>query len=108
MASFKKPCAHCGTLVDADARFCPGCGSMSPFDFLCPSCNRPVLKGQILCAGCGRPLYVECPSCGAQTFAQERCEACGAGLMVRCANHRCGALQFFENEKCTACGKKLK
>jgi hypothetical protein len=27
---------------------------------------------------------------------------------VRCANSRCGEMQFFQNVKCTACGKKIK
>jgi hypothetical protein len=43
-----------------------------------------------------------------RTFAGERCEACGGGLMIHCTNSRCGELQFFENIKCTACGKKIK
>lgn len=79
-----------------------------PFGYLCPSCLRPVEKGQPLCAGCGRPLYVACPFCGKPTFVQERCEQCGQGLLVRCGNKRCGAAQFFENTRCTACGKKIK
>jgi hypothetical protein len=41
------------------------------------------------------------------TFAGERCELCGSGLMIRCTNARCGALQFFENVRCTVCGKKI-
>ncbi len=108
MASYKQPCIHCGAFIETDARVCTGCGSRSPFGYLCPTCNRPVQKGQTLCAGCGRPLYVSCPTCGQQTFVQERCERCGAGLMVYCENKRCGALQFFQNEKCTVCGKKIK
>lgn len=108
MATYKQPCAHCGALIERDSRFCPACGSHSPFGYLCPTCLRPVRKGEMLCAGCGRPLYLPCPSCGKQTFVQERCEQCGAGMMRKCQNPRCGALQFFENTKCTACGKKIK
>ena len=109
MATYKQNCIHCSTLVDRDARFCPSCGSNSPFGYQCPTCLREIEKGtQALCAGCGRPLYITCPICGARTFVQERCEACGAGLMIRCPNPRCGVAQFFENEKCTACGKKIK
>ncbi len=108
MASYKQTCIHCGTLVDRDVRFCPKCGSGSPFGYLCPACLRSIEKGQPLCSGCGRPLYIVCPHCGQQTFAGERCDVCGKGLMVRCENKRCGVLQFFENTKCTACGKKIK
>ncbi len=108
LAFYKQPCLHCGALTDADARFCAKCGSHSPFAYLCPACLRPVQKGDTLCAGCGRMLYVTCPTCGKPTFVQERCEACGAGLMRLCSNKRCGAYQFFENTKCTVCGKKMK
>ncbi len=108
MASYKKPCLHCGCYMEADSRFCPSCGSDSPFGYLCPACRRPVEKAQAVCAGCGRPLYIACPCCGERTFVQSRCERCGSSLQVRCGNPRCGAWQFYENTKCTACGKKLR
>ena len=108
MATYKQPCVHCGTFIDRDARFCPKCASRSPFGYLCPTCLRPVEKGSAVCAECGRPLYVICPACQKQTFVDDKCEQCGASLMIRCQNPRCGELQFFENTKCTACGKKLK
>ena len=108
MASYKQQCIHCSGLIERDSRICPECGSRSPFGYHCPTCLREIQKGQLVCSGCGRPLYIACPTCGQRTFADERCEACGAGLMVKCANPRCGDLQFFENVKCTACGKKIK
>ena len=108
MAFYKQPCIHCSTLIDRDVRFCPACGSSSPFGYLCPACLRTIEKGQARCQGCGRVLYTVCPKCGSQTFVQEYCERCGAPLMRLCPNSRCGAPQFFENEKCTACGKKTK
>jgi RNA polymerase subunit RPABC4/transcription elongation factor Spt4 len=108
MATYKQNCIHCGALTDRDARFCPSCGSQSPFGYLCPTCLRPVTKDERVCAGCGRPLHIVCPVCGGATFVGERCDACGAGLMIRCPNRRCGAQQFFQNEKCTACGHKIK
>ena len=108
MASYKQPCIHCGALLDRDVRFCPKCGSGSPFGYLCPTCLRPIEKGDAICGGCGRPLVVTCPFCAEKTFVQERCERCGESLMTSCENKRCGVLQFFENTRCTACGKKLK
>jgi CRISPR/Cas system-associated protein Cas10 (large subunit of type III CRISPR-Cas system) len=108
MASYKQPCIHCGTYIEPDSRFCPSCQSQSPFGYLCPACLRPIQKGQSICSACGRPLFTACPVCGKQTFVQEKCEQCGASLMIRCQNPRCGVLQFFENTKCTACGKKIK
>ena len=108
MATYKQPCIHCKTLIERDSRLCPTCGSRSPFGYLCPTCLREIQRGSAVCAGCGRPLTVSCPSCKAPTFAGERCDACGAGLMIPCSNTRCRELQFFENVKCTACGKKIK
>jgi rRNA maturation protein Nop10 len=94
--------------IESDARFCPACQSHSPFGFLCPACLHPIEKVHQICSNCGRKLYIACPSCGKQTFAQEKCEQCGAVLTVLCKNPRCGMPQFFENIKCTACGKKIK
>ena len=108
MATYNQPCIHCGELIERDSRLCPKCSSRSPFGYNCPTCHRPIQKGQALCSGCGRPLNVPCPTCGKQTFVGERCDVCGAGLLKRCANARCGEFQFFQNTKCTACGKKLK
>ena len=108
MGSYKQNCIQCGTLIDRDVRFCPTCGSFSPFNYHCPTCFREINKGQNACAGCGRPLYITCPICGNRTFVQEKCESCGAWLVIRCKAKNCGALQFFENEKCTSCGKKIK
>lgn len=108
MASYKQPCIHCGAYIERDSQFCSSCQSGSPFGYLCPACLRPIEKGQPLCSGCGRALYIPCPACGKTTFAGERCDQCGASLMVRCQNPRCGVQQFFENEKCTTCGKKIK
>ncbi|HHU50054.1 MAG: double zinc ribbon domain-containing protein [Caldicoprobacterales bacterium] len=108
MASYKQPCIHCNTFINRDARYCPTCQSGSPFGYSCPTCLASIEKGQPVCSQCGRALYVTCINCGKPTFVQEKCEHCGVGLMVRCANPRCGAEQFFENTKCTACGKKIK
>ena len=108
MATYKQNCIHCGTLIDRDARFCPTCGSRSPFGYLCPTCLHEINKSQMICSGCGRQLYIACPVCGGRTFVQDRCESCGAGLMIKCQGKNCGEAQFFENDKCTACGRKIK
>ena len=81
MAGYKQPCIHCGTFIDSDARFCIGCGSMSPFGYHCPTCNRPIQKGQSVCSGCARPLYVVCPACGQENAPGTKfCGGCGARL----------------------------
>ena len=108
MASYKQPCIHCGGFIDRDSRVCPHCGNRSPFGYHCPKCLRVIQPGQPVCSACGRPLYIPCPTCGQQTFVGERCDACGAGLMIQCTNPRCNDLQFFDTINCTACGKKIK
>ncbi len=107
MATYKQPCIHCGAFVERDSRLCPQCGSRSPFGYHCPLCLHEIIKGQSVCAGCGRPLTIICPMCGQPTFVAERCEKCGGGLMIPCSNPRCNEPQFFQNTKCTACGKKI-
>ena len=107
MATYKQPCIHCNQFIERDVNVCPNCNSRSPFGYRCPDCLLEIEKGQRVCSGCGRALYVTCPTCGQLTFADERCEKCGKGLMVYCTNPRCNELQFFENVKCTVCGKKI-
>jgi len=109
LATYKQPCVHCGGMIERDSRLCSKCGSRSPFGFQCPTCFKPIVRGNAVCSGCGRPLVTTCPICGGQTFVgSDKCDACGKSLMIRCENQRCGELQFFENTKCTACGKVIK
>ncbi|MFY9175170.1 MAG: zinc ribbon domain-containing protein [Peptococcia bacterium] len=108
MASYKQACLHCGSYIEPDSLYCPYCKRKDPFGYHCPTCHYPIEKGQSVCSGCGRALYISCPACSKQTFVQDKCEECNTSLMIRCANPRCGAEQFFENIKCTACGKKIK
>lgn len=53
-------CPSCGTLVDADAVFCPECGaSMVPAAFTerqCPNCHAPVEEEAVFCTECGARL----------------------------------------------------
>lgn len=109
MATFKKPCMHCGELIDGNNRICAKCGSRSPFGYQCPKCLKPIERGTVLCSGCGRQLMTQCPICGGATFAgSEKCDTCGRNIMIRCENKLCGEPQYFENTKCTVCGKEIK
>jgi RNA polymerase subunit RPABC4/transcription elongation factor Spt4 len=109
MATYKQPCINCGEMIERDSRFCARCGSNSPFGSQCPTCFKPIMRGNVVCSGCGRPLTILCPICNRQTFVgEDRCDACGKSLMIRCENKLCGGLQFFENTKCTLCGKTIK
>lgn len=109
MATYKQPCIRCGELIERDSRFCPKCASRSPFGNLCPSCLKPIERGNLACSGCGRPLTTACPYCSAKLFVgDDKCSACGKSVMIQCDNKLCGQYQFFENAKCTSCGKPIK
>jgi len=109
MATFKKPCIHCGTFVEGDGRFCFVCGSHSPFGYHCPSCGKEIQRNFVGCPGCGRYLTTVCPLCGGSTFVgSEKCDACGRHLMIQCDNKRCTEKMYFEITTCTACGKTIK
>ena len=61
-------CAACGTLMEADAVFCPNCGAQKevpkgpevvaeaePGKVICPNCGKPV-EPKAFCAFCGTKL----------------------------------------------------
>ena len=109
MATYKQPCIHCGEMIERDCRYCAKCGSRSPFGYQCPTCLKPVERGNVLCSGCGRSLTAICPYCMNWTFVgSDKCDTCGKSLLINCENKRCGEKQFFENTRCTACGKPIK
>lgn len=108
MASYKQNCIFCDALIESDSRFCPGCGSRSPFALRCPSCMKEVSEKDTICPGCGRPLMITCPFCGEKTFVVEKCGSCGRSLMIPCPNNRCGEMVFFQNTHCRACGKRIR
>ncbi len=51
MATYKQPCLHCGEFIERDSRLCPKCHSRSPFGYHCPTCLKPIEKGQAVCSG---------------------------------------------------------
>ncbi|MDR0777970.1 MAG: zinc ribbon domain-containing protein [Methanomassiliicoccaceae archaeon] len=109
MATFNKPCIHCGAMIDGDSRVCPKCGVRGPLGILCPNCLNTIKRGDVACSSCGRALMTGCPFCKAQTFVGVwKCEACGKPLTIKCPDKRCGQPQFFESTKCTVCGKPIK
>lgn len=108
MATYKKPCIHCGYLLDTAMEICSNCASQSPFGYSCPGCKHTVQLSDAVCSDCGRALYIGCPHCGQRTFVQNICQWCAGPLTVRCANKKCGADQFYLNTRCTACGKAIK
>ncbi len=55
-------CAHCGTLTDPGARFCPTCGRTfpNPIGIACPQCASLNVPGTFFCETCGSALS-PCP-----------------------------------------------
>jgi hypothetical protein len=107
MAGYKHPCAYCGKLVPPDANICPYCGKGTPTGPLkCPRCRDTVEKDFKLCAHCGLPLHINCPTCGKETFFGQQCDVCGASLLVTCP--KCKTQQPPVGPNCVKCGKPLK
>jgi RNA polymerase subunit RPABC4/transcription elongation factor Spt4 len=50
-ASGQMRCGHCGRELEADERFCPGCGT--PAGQRCASCGRALDGDESFCPGCG-------------------------------------------------------
>lgn len=61
-------CAACGTLMEADAMFCPNCGAQKEL----PKEPEPVVEAE--------PGKVICPGCGKQVEPKAFCAFCGTKL----------------------------
>ncbi|MCL4451516.1 MAG: SPFH domain-containing protein [Candidatus Thermoplasmatota archaeon] len=81
-----KACPKCGSMVPANAAFCPNCGaSMSPATIPCPKCGTQVPVGTKFCPNCGnnmsQPATKKCPSCGTEVSSNAKfCPNCGKQL----------------------------
>lgn len=53
-----KFCTHCGRPIEADARFCSGCGTPTaqPAGRVCPVCRTTAANGAAFCTKCGTRL----------------------------------------------------
>ncbi len=53
-------CTECGTTLEDDARFCPGCGAVVDADAegggFCTGCGQPLEAGSGFCAQCGQSV----------------------------------------------------
>jgi len=51
-------CAHCGTIADQGARFCPACDRPfpNPIGLTCPLCASMSVPGTEFCEACGAAL----------------------------------------------------
>ncbi|MDW5563132.1 MAG: zinc ribbon domain-containing protein [Methanomassiliicoccus sp.] len=108
MPGYMKPCRYCGELVPPDSNSCPICGKWNPVDEIrCPKCRSPIKEGWKGCAHCGQSLTVSCPACGKDTFFGDHCQQCGARLMVKCQQRKCGFEQPPLGPICSKCGKPI-
>ncbi|MET0553587.1 MAG: CsgG/HfaB family protein [Vicinamibacteria bacterium] len=55
-AATARKCPHCRGAIDADTRFCPGCGKKIEAG-VCPKCGRPVSASQKFCPNDGAKLF---------------------------------------------------
>ena len=78
-----KTCLKCGSPLDDDARFCPGCGSEYSAAPVCPTCGCTLAPDARFCPNCGSqygaaPASV-CVRCGCSlTPGAQFCPSCGA------------------------------
>jgi RNA polymerase subunit RPABC4/transcription elongation factor Spt4 len=108
MPGYKHPCRYCGSLVEADARFCPLCGKVNPAGSLrCPACGSAVETGFKACSHCGLMLEGACPKCGKTGCLIDYCQHCGERLVMTCPNRKCGSEQSVLLKICSKCGKPL-
>src|SRR5436190_13887235 len=71
-----RTCPICGSSIEANARFCPSCGSAT--DLSCPTCATAVEDSWHFCPVCSESLLRLCPSCGTFVSVTARfCKACG-------------------------------
>lgn len=75
------PCPKCSQSVDANARFCPHCGSsFAPqAKANCPSCHAEVKADAKFCPSCGSKIARECKECNSPLSPGAGfCPNCGA------------------------------
>ena len=91
-------CKKCGLEIDADTKFCPGCGTKNvlapvpeaeaPAKTKCPSCGVEFDANAKFCPGCGAkndpaaktdaPTALKCPKCGNELNPGAKfCPVCG-------------------------------
>ena len=59
-------CASCGTLMEAEAAFCPKCGTQRELPKEEPEVIAEVAPGKVICPGCGKQVDPKafCSHCG--------------------------------------------
>lgn len=111
-----KLCPKCGAQVEADKRFCGGCGfdlakqekeaeKPEPIKLKCSSCGAELNKASRFCSECGKK-YNPCPKCGADLKeGAKNCPECGYELPRRCP--KCDTVLPGNVKFCPECGEAL-
>ncbi|MEG2687570.1 MAG: SPFH domain-containing protein [Clostridia bacterium] len=79
----KVKCAKCGAAMDADAKFCPECGTanVGSGKIACPNCGVAISANVKFCPECGKSVKVVCSKCGAEMKAGLKfCPECGTKI----------------------------
>jgi len=111
----QKKCQACGIGMDADKRFCAGCGhdtqrlsteekaAVPP----CPKCGAKIIKEKVkFCTECGEPLVKRCGKCGGEINGTPKfCPECGESLVKKC--DKCGTEIKGTLKFCSECGNKF-
>jgi len=90
-------CYRCGKQLESGTRFCPRCGTATPYEngtlsaaparasverameHRCPSCGKSIPADGKFCDGCGQSLTVLCVECGEKLDADTIfCPKCGS------------------------------
>ncbi len=79
-------CQECGSVIPADARFCPQCGHQQVIFKKCENCGKNITPGASFCPRCGhstaekRPPLI-CARCGHENLPDALfCNKCGEKL----------------------------
>ncbi|MGE5391239.1 MAG: SPFH domain-containing protein [Deltaproteobacteria bacterium] len=108
-----KTCPKCNNVINANQRFCGGCGydtdqiaATADTVIKCSKCGGEIAANAKFCPQCG-DIYLPCPNCKADVpQGADVCPACGSAMPVPCPG--CGVVIQTENAKfCPECGIAL-
>lgn len=65
-----KVCVKCGHYIEAQANFCPKCGSRQTVFLVCKNCNAKIGQDAAFCSACGSPMINVSSSVETRPFPQ--------------------------------------
>ena len=77
---------------------CPSCNATVPQGKFCPECGKPLVKKQVNCIKCGKPIAEDA----------KFCSECGASQVVQTIScPKCGNPVKSTAKFCPECGEKI-